>query len=329
MLTIGPYHVQMAQTRTGRQGEQLRGRREQTAATSIWRPRNLRVPVAMLVAIIFGSSVMGSTARGAATTAAASKTPVVVMGIGDSLMAGEGDGQGGLLRKFRADLAGKGYAVDYVGDVASPVPSDDLVSMGYGGRCIGAPADSGINCGFVDQQKGIYGLVQGRIGFYKPQVVLIMAGVNDRSCTTPAICGDVIQSWKRLLDLIYSEAPNAIVLLSTGKDWVNTVSDFYSEQRPLLVAMTAEQRSAGRRVFFVNAYDGIVATDSGDGLHLTPAGYDKMGSNYASAFFANVAPLLPTAATTATTTTATTAKSKGKATTTTRRKPTTTKPKRR
>ncbi len=241
-----------------------------------------------LVGFVAGLALIASLttlAPGTAQAATASASRVVtVMPIGDSLMAGVGDDRGGLRREFRSSLKAQGLTVDYLGDVPSGAPGEDLDSMAWGGRCIGAPANSGINCGFADQEKGIYGLIQGRMAALRPEVIIMMAGVNDRFCNTPAVCGDLVVSYRRFLDLAYTEVPNVVFLLSTGRDFVNTNGDFYTEQRPRLEGLAAEQRKAGRKVFFVPAYDGIDAVDAADGLHLTPTGYDKMGRNYAKVF---------------------------------------------
>ncbi len=226
------------------------------------------------------------------TTAVASAGPIKIMAIGDSLLSF--DPKGAARNELYRLLTTSGTPVDYVGDIRTywngtatvewDTPDPD--SMVQGGTCLGADPSTGHLCGFNLREGGLYGMVTGRISYYQPQIVMIMAGINDRFCATPAICGDVPTSYERLIDLVYREQPNATVLFTTGKDFVN-VNDFYTEMKPRLETLAINQRAKGRNVAFVDVYPGLTVQDTVDGLHPSTAGHDKMAKAWYDAVVRN------------------------------------------
>jgi lysophospholipase L1-like esterase len=185
--------------------------------------------------------------------------PLKVMPLGASLTDGY-NVPGGYRIDLEDDLIASGIRPDFVGSLSNgPASLADKNHEGHSGYRI-------------DQ---IRRSIDGWIGSYQPDVVLLLIGTND-----------VLQDYQlagapnRLADLVdrvHALRPATKIFVSslppiaTASD--NSQADAYNAAIPTVVQARA---LAGRPIWFVNGNASLTASDLADGVHLTAVGYSKL-----------------------------------------------------
>ena len=190
--------------------------------------------------------------------------------LGDSLTLGAYDasdfGIGGYRAPLWSQLIQEGYALDFVGSVNGPAPAGvDPNHEGHGGWRV----------------DDLTNQIDGWLGGYKPDVILLLAGAND------LIQGYGVDTattrMDALLGRIFADRPNAVVLLGT-LPWVPTPNFYnysinqiqaYNNRLPALVTKYKQQ---GKAIELVDQYNlGLTAADfNADQVHPKASGYAKI-----------------------------------------------------
>jgi lysophospholipase L1-like esterase len=190
--------------------------------------------------------------------------------LGDSLTLGAYDasdfGIGGYRAPLWSQLIQEGYALDFVGSVNGPAPAGvDPNHEGHGGWRV----------------DDLTNQIDGWLGGYKPDVILLLAGAND------LIQGYGVDTattrMDALLGRIFADRPNAVVLLGT-LSWVPTPNFYnysinqiqaYNNRLPALVTKYKQQ---GKAIELVDQYNlGLTAADfNADQVHPKASGYAKI-----------------------------------------------------
>ena len=218
---------------------------------------------------------------------------VTIWPVGDSLTSGF-NVAGGYRTQLYNDLTAAGQAVNFVGSStadAAPLLSSvgETNHDGHSGWFIADASSS-----TVDNGKGI---LENVATWYagiaeRPDIILLMIGTNDINrgnfvSTAPGRLNTLVT---RLAVL----APDARIIVGsipTAKEdnayKGSTVTHLDAAIRDFnagVVTTVGYQASLGRRVEFLDVYGAMDLADlSGDGLHFTKAGYNKLGSVWAGA----------------------------------------------
>jgi lysophospholipase L1-like esterase len=197
--------------------------------------------------------------------AQASATDLVVMPVGDSITAGYKSTTGnGFRGPLWTSLNGQVASVDFVGTQSDGSMLDPKNEGHYGWR--------------IDQ---IAGIITGSLNTYKPNVVLMLIGINDLN--TGYEVSTAPDRWASLLDQIIAAEPDATILAS--KLFIN--SNATTESRVVtfnaaLPAIVQARANAGKHVLLVDQ-SSLALADLADGLHPNDAGYVKVAANFDSA----------------------------------------------
>ena len=103
--------------------------------------------------------------------------------------------------------------------------------------------------------------------------MLLHAGTNDIGVTP-----DAAQQLDSLIEKILSRCPDAVVMLAAIIHRANPAGDALTVNYNVEVRKIVEDRRdvRGQHVYLVDQYAAILPGDLIDGLHPSPAGYDKM-----------------------------------------------------
>ncbi|MEV7625048.1 SGNH/GDSL hydrolase family protein [Actinoplanes sp. NPDC089786] len=201
-------------------------------------------------------------AAGLAAPSAAAADPIRVMPLGASITWGTASSDGNGYREgLRQHLAGAGVAIDYVGSQQSGTMADKDNEGHPGWR--------------IDQ---VAAAVDGWLATYQPDVVLINVGTNDtiQNYDLP----NAPARMRSLIQRIVAARPGIAVVFSTlvpSRDAGNNAeAQAFNAQLP---AIARDETAAGHRVWLADLNGSLTIDDiSGDGIHPTDAGYQKLAT---------------------------------------------------
>lgn len=246
----------------------------------------------LALALVVAGVQTGLGARAPAPAAAAAVvTPLRVMPLGDSNTEG-GPGNGGWRTGLYDEILAGGYAVDLVGSNGdSGAPYDDD-NEGHGGWEAAQLAGHGPlpswEWRYPDGAR--YG-VDWWVGQSRPDVLLVMAGTNDiLHGVSPQ---DTANRVLDLVDRALQARPGLTVVVGQVPRMFNGTTGEPNGDVPVAderIAAGVQTRAAqGAAVRLADTTSGMVFADyQSDGVHLTPAGYAKLGALW----FAALKPLL-------------------------------------
>jgi lysophospholipase L1-like esterase len=196
---------------------------------------------------------------------AQSNTNLRIMPLGDSITSG-----------YRS-TTNNGYRQDLVTALSSQVGTVDMVGTLNDGP-MADPDHEGHSGYRIDQ---IASLTNAALSSYKPNVVLLMAGINDLGqgyevSTAPTRLAS-------LIDQILAAEPDATVLVA--QLIVNATASVEAEVvtfNDALPAIVNSRASAGKHVYLVNT-SSIPVSDLEDGLHPNDTGYQLLANAWDSA----------------------------------------------
>jgi lysophospholipase L1-like esterase len=194
------------------------------------------------------------------SASAQTSTNLRIMPLGDSITAG-----------YRS-TTNNGYRQDLVTALSSQVGTIDMVGTLNDGP-MGDPDHEGHSGYRIDQ---IASLTNAALNSYKPNVVLLMAGINDLGqgyevSTAP-------NRLASLIDQILAAEPDATVLVA--KLIVNATASVEAEVvtfNDALPAIVNSRASAGEHVYLVDT-SAITTSDLEDGLHPNDTGYQLLAN---------------------------------------------------
>jgi lysophospholipase L1-like esterase len=205
---------------------------------------------------------------------------IAIMPLGDSLTSGviiqngvPNHDDGGYRRYLWERLSSDGFeGINFVGSLQNGIPTMDSDHEGHSG--------------WTAEQLNWW--VADWITTYQPDVVLLMAGLNDLNLgATPSL---VLNRLETLLDQIHSLRPDAKIVLANQpgvleNNWRGTNPEAVVELNwgiPYLVSARAQQ---GWNIVFADLYNfaGLDRSPSSydfspDGVHLSLAGYSKLAN---------------------------------------------------
>ncbi len=188
---------------------------------------------------------------------------VKIMPLGDSLT----DGfivPGGYRTELWTRIQSGGYLVDFVGTRSGgPDSLGDKDHEGYPGRLI------------EDVAAGVNNSLQT----YRPDIVLLMIGVNDMIQNRDV--GAAPARLSALIDQIIAQVPETVVLVAT----LPPVADSEVNQRILqfnasIPEMVQSKFSRGDWVYLADLHDRVEISDLADGVHPNAAGYARLGQGW-------------------------------------------------
>ncbi|GAB3863278.1 GDSL-type esterase/lipase family protein [Dactylosporangium cerinum] len=218
----------------------------------------MRLLAAALAGCLIGATLIAGPAEAAVTT-----RPIKIMPLGDSITWGEGSPT---TSSYRAPLynrlvAGAGYAVDFVGSQRSgSLPDTD--NEGHSGWRI-------------DQ---IAANIDGWLGTYQPDVVLLHIGTNDMNQNYQV--GTAPQRLGGLIDQILAARPTATVLVAKIVPALDAT--IQARINAFNAAVPGIVGSRGTRAKLVDLST-LAATDLNDTLHPNDSGYAKMAVRWYTA----------------------------------------------
>ncbi|MDT0424322.1 MULTISPECIES: SGNH/GDSL hydrolase family protein [Streptomyces] len=211
--------------------------------------------------LLVGAGAAAGVAFGARPAAAdvpgESNGGVRVMPLGDSLTDGFTPCPGGYRIGLWRRLAEAGYTVDFVGSLANgPAELGDHDHEGHSGWRIDQ----------LDAQ------LDGWLAATSPRTVLLLIGTNDLNQNH-----DVANAPARLsalVDRIRALLPDAEIFVAS----VPPQTDPTQQARVVAYNQALPGALAGKDagVHLVRMYEALTTADLADGVHLTPAGYDRM-----------------------------------------------------
>ena len=248
-----------------------------------------------------GAAGSSTTIPGATPTApAASGRTVKIMPLGDSLTAGDGaTGAQSYRGHLYARLSSAGYKVDFVGSQSSPTAAGgDPDNEGHGGFTLGPDdskyctraANGTLTCDPASWN--ISDNVGSWLGSAQPDVVLLLAGINDmfpqdvaagqtgiRRTMNPA---DAAGKLSALVTKMRTLAPNAKIVIGSllPVAWTTGWTEYDAVNA---MAASLGSASPSDNVFFADLHaTSLQAVDFADQIHLTNAGAAKVASAWMS-----------------------------------------------
>lgn len=216
--------------------------------------RNDRLRLSLIILMLMGGMMVapGNSDRAQGAT-------VKIMPLGDSLTVGYPQNEGGYRPTLWQKLTEAGFSVQFVGSVFDGFAWAQPLHEGHNGWTI---AD-------------IHGQVANWLTVYEPDIVLLLIGTNDVLSGDPA---GMIADLRELLVTMTATRPQMRLAVGT----LPPINDpVYNAQvtafNQLLPALIQEQAHAGRRVTWVDLNTPFNTGDLLDGVHLTTAGYQKLG----------------------------------------------------
>ena len=119
-----------------------------------------------------------------------------------------------------------------------------------------------------------------------PHIILLHIGTNDMVQSA----GGAADRLGTLLDEITSAAPEALLVVSNivPLSFSQNNVDQYNAAIPALVEARAAQ---GANIVFVDQFSGFPASELADGVHPSPAGYDRMARVWYNAIYEHLVSL--------------------------------------
>lgn len=202
-----------------------------------------------------------------------------IMPLGDSITESSG-----YRVRLWDKLTGAGYSIDYVGSQSKPHPDlPDTDHEGHGGWKI---AD-------------IAGKINGWLGTYQPEYVLLMIGTNDVAWWQDKSGARVAEAHAALVDQILANAPEYtwVLVASIPPESSKSINPNNIDRAQLVrdfnhaMEEQMQRRSAnGKKVVFVDVYSRLTMSHiSGDGVHPNSSGYEAI----AQAWFEKLQTILP------------------------------------
>jgi lysophospholipase L1-like esterase len=201
-----------------------------------------------------------------------------IMPLGDSITEGftsAGYIPGGYRLPLYQAMTNGGYDMDFVGTLtvnpapALPYPHHE----GHGGYKI------------ADISNGFLGWVNSIPN--KPDVILLDIGTNDFN-TDGTDSGNVTNQLDGLISLIVTNLPQAKVIvcnliIKTGA-YSTANTSIQTRFNPFIPGIVAKHAAIGQKVYFLDMYSALGASDLQDGVHPNQGGYNKMGARWYSGF---------------------------------------------
>lgn len=223
----------------------------------------------------------------AATSHCCLAEPLLILPLGDSNTVGTALAPGAYRTRLWQDFGSDPSRVKFLGTQQSGPPElGSQLHEGHSGYTIdAAPVGFG----------GIIPNINGYLGGARtnPDIILLLIGTNDinlnyevdqapaRLDTLIGLISDLSTGLKPNADLIVANIPpidDAHNEFKTGNDnSANMRAIAFNATVPGIVAV---HRARGERVHFVDINSMLTISDIADGLHLTPAGYAKMGDAF-------------------------------------------------
>jgi lysophospholipase L1-like esterase len=216
--------------------------------------------------------------------------PLKVMPLGDSITAGDSDGdyRTRLWQRFGSDPT----KLDFLGSqFTGPAALGDKFHEGHSGYTIAA--EPAVTFGNLTDNIPRW-LPVGRAGIV-PDVILLMIGTNDVNnvlVQTPSAPQRLSHLISLISDPITGRSPQSKLIVSSllPIDDSNVIfrtipNDISRNARAMafnatLPGIVASHRANGENVFFIDMNARFNVSDIKDGLHPTPAGYDKLGDGW-------------------------------------------------
>ena len=257
---------------------------------SRWSPSQRTVLARALVGLLFcadGSVHAGIINKG---------VPVRIMPVGDSITEGKYT-QGGYRKPLYQMLKDNGYFVTFVGKEDNGDPANDTgfsAGMedpnheGYGSARIGML----LNGGTTEKHTALP--IKTSLVNNDPDVVLILLGTNDIFGITPT--DRMHHTMEKLVSTIFEQNPNTTVVLASippiSKIEVRNAD--VNAYNAVLPGIVAKEKALNHKIEFADIHS--VFTDpadlSGDKVHPSATGYNKMAALWYSILTGDPAPEL-------------------------------------
>ena len=235
---------------------------------------------------------------------AAQAAPPTVMPLGDSITYGRGnavDIPGGYRSPLSTGVFATGDYVDLIGS-ATGNPTAALTSAGetqhngYRSATLaeldGNLAGSVPIAGGVTNNEGGYwitGTGAARAPVF-PTAVLLLGGINDVAGTSNVSVATALARLDAIIGEIFTLRPDTSVFVSNLTPITGTPQATYgtkvTDYNAGVPAIVSSYATAGRKAYFVDMHAALnnpAADISGDGIHPTQAGYDKMAVTWQGA----------------------------------------------
>ncbi len=217
-----------------------------------------------------------------------------IMPLGDSNTSGPTWARGTYRLQLWKDFGSDINRIEFVGSTGYPLPAE-----------LGSKRHEG-HSGFTIAAAPIgYGNITDNIATWlgptmNPDIILMMIGTNDinyqyRVDEAPARLDHLISL---ISDLGTGLKPSAYLVVAslppindTTNNFRSTPTDYSANARvnafnATLPGIVADHFARGERVYFADINAALTVADIADGLHLTAAGYDKIGNAFYNAILA-------------------------------------------
>jgi len=231
---------------------------------------------------------------GSASAAPLTKgVPVKIMPVGDSITEGKYT-QGGYRKPLYDLLTKNGYSVTFVGKEDNGDPANDTGFSkgmespnheGYGSARIGML----LNGGTTEKHTALP--IKTSLANNNPDVVLIMLGTNDVFGITAT--DKMKATMEKLVSSIFEQSPNVTVVLASICPIAKIAArdadvDAYNAVLPGIVQ---EQKALNHKIEFADIHSVVTPADlSGDKVHPSATGYNKMAALWYSVLTGEPAP---------------------------------------
>jgi lysophospholipase L1-like esterase len=224
-------------------------------------------------------------------------TPLKIMPLGDSITYGTPNATGAYRTKLWQDFGSDANNLTFYGSLeAAPPQLGNKHTEGHSGYTIAVQPGSG----FGNLTDSISGYLNSRLF---PDIILLMIGTNDinRNYQVDQAPAKLDHLISLISDLSTGLKPNSKLVVSTilpiddaHNQFRSSGTDFSANARAIafnatIPGIVAAHRSRGEHVFFTDINSLFTFSDIEDGLHPTPAGFDKLGD----AWYATINTLVP------------------------------------
>jgi lysophospholipase L1-like esterase len=223
--------------------------------------------------------------------------PVKIMPVGDSITEGKYT-QGGYRKPLYQLLKDNGYSATFVGKEDNGDPANDTgfsTGMenpnheGYGSARIGMLLNGGTT------EKHMALPIKTSLANNNPDVVLILLGTNDIFGITPT--DRMHQTMETLVSTIFERNPNTTVVLASIPPIakIEARNAEVNAYNAVLPGIVAKEKALNHKIEFADIHS--VFTDpadlSGDRVHPSATGYNKMAALWYSILTGDPAPNFP------------------------------------
>jgi len=221
--------------------------------------------------------------------------PVKIMPVGDSITEGKYT-QGGYRKPLQDLLKSNGYEVTFVGKEDNGDPANDTGFSkgmenpnheGYGSARIGMLLSGGT----VEKHTALP--IKTSLANNNPDVVLVMLGTNDIFGITAT--DKMKATMEKLVSSIFEQSPNVTVVLASICPIAKIAArdadvNAYNAVLPDIVQ---EQKALGHKIEFADVHSVVTPADlSGDKVHPSATGYNKMAALWYSVLTGEPAPAI-------------------------------------